>query len=79
MEQEFRKQAIKRYPDNEKPKSIYTDLNRSNYWFFKWLERYQSNEADYTRINPRAPCRRPTALREIDKQRIVSVRQRLES
>ena len=30
MEQELRKQAIQRYRNNEKPKSIYTDLNRSN-------------------------------------------------
>jgi len=46
MEQELRKQAIKRYRDNEKPKSIYTDMNRSKYWFFKWLKRYQSGEPD---------------------------------
>ncbi len=47
MEQELRKQAIKRYRDIEKPKSIYTDLNRSKYWFYKWLKRHQSGEADW--------------------------------
>ena len=79
MEQELRKQAIQRYRDNEKPKSIYTDLNRSKYWFFKWLKRYQSGDPDWYKNQSRAPHSRPTELSEIDKQRIISVRQRLES
>ena len=79
MEQELRKQAIQRYRNNEKPKSIYTDLNRSKFWFFKWLKRYQSGDPDWYKDLSRAPNTRLTALSEIDKQRIISVRQRLES
>lgn len=79
MEQELRKQAIHRYQNNEKPKVIYTDLNRSKYWFFKWLKRYQSGDPDWYKERSRAPKTRTTALSEIDKQRIISVRERLES
>ena len=79
MEQELRKQAIQRYRNNEKPKSIYTDLNRSKFWFFKWLKRYQSGDPDWYKDQSKAPNTRPTALSEIDKQRIISVRERLES
>jgi hypothetical protein len=79
MEQELRKQAIHRYQNNEKPKVIYTDLNRSKYWFFKWLKRYQSGDPDWYKDKSRAPKTRPTALSKIDKQRIISVRERLES
>ena len=79
MEQELRKQAIKRYLNNEKPKSIYTDLSRSKYWFFIWLKRYQSGDPDWFKEKSRAPRRQPTALSEADKQRIIAVRQRLES
>jgi len=79
MEQELRKQAIQRYRNNEKPKSIYTDLNRSKFWFFKWLKRYQSGDPDWYKDQSRAPNTRPTALSEIDKQQIISVRERLES
>jgi len=79
MEQELRKQAIQRYRNNEKPKSIYTDLNRSKFWFFKWLKRYQSGDPGWYKDQSRAPNRQPTALNEIDKQRIISVRKRLES
>ncbi|KPK03076.1 MAG: hypothetical protein AMJ56_20070 [Anaerolineae bacterium SG8_19] len=79
MEQELRKQAIQRYQNNEKPKAIYTDLNRSKYWFFKWLKRYKSGDPDWYKDQSRAPHSQPTALKEIDKQRIISVRERLES
>ncbi len=79
MEQELRKQAILRYRNNEKPKSIYTDLKRSKFWFFKWLKRYQSGDPNWYKDQSRAPNTRPTALSETDKQRIISVRQRLES
>ncbi len=79
MEQELRKQAIQRYRNNEKPKAIYTNLNRSKYWFFKWLKRYQSGDPDWYKDQSRAPHTRPTALSEIDKRRIISVRERLES
>ena len=79
MEQELRKQAIYRYQNNEKPKVIYTDLNRSKYWFFKWLKRYQSGDTDWYKDQSRAPKTRPTAISEIDKQRIISARERLES
>ena len=79
MEQELRKQAIERYLNNEKPKSIYTDLSRSKYWFFKWLKRYQSGDPDWYKDKSRVPCRQPTALSKVDQQRIISVRQRLES
>ena len=79
MEQELRKQAIKRYLNGEKPKSIYTDLSRSKYWFFKWLKRYQSGDPDWFKDKSRAPRTQPTALSEADKQRIIAVRQRLES
>jgi len=51
MEQELRKQAIQRYRNNEKPKSIYTDLNRSKFWFFKWLKRYQSGDPDWYKVS----------------------------
>jgi putative transposase len=79
MEQELRKQAIKRYQKGEAPKSIYTDLGRSKNWFFKWLKRFKTGDPDWYQDKPRAPKSRPTAISEIDKQRIISVRRHLES
>jgi putative transposase len=79
MEQELRKRAIKRYWKGESPKSIYTDLKRSKEWFFKWLKRYQSGDPEWFKDKSKAPKRRPSQISEIDKQRIISVRQNLES
>jgi putative transposase len=79
MEQDLRKKAITLYLKGESPKSIYSDLNRSKNWFFKWLKRYQTGDPDWYNDKPRAPRNRPTAISEIDKQRIISTRIRLDS
>ena len=79
MEQELRKTAIERYLKGEFPKSIYTDLNRSKNWFFKWLKRYKSGESEWYQDNSRAPIKRPTEISKIQRQRIISVRTHLES
>jgi len=79
MEPELRKSAIERYLKGESPKSIYTDLKRSKEWFFKWLKRYQSGDSDWYQGKSRAPIRRPFQISKIDKQRVISVRQKLES
>jgi len=79
MEQELRKKAISRYLQGEAPKAIYNDLKRSKYWFFKWLKRYKSGESDWFKDKSRAALSRPTQISEVEKQRIVSVRNRLDS
>ena len=79
MEQDLRKKAIKLYLKGGTPKSIYTELDRSKNWFFKWLKRYQTGDPDWYKDKSRAPKRRPTAISEVDRQRIISVRNHLDS
>lgn len=79
MEKNLRTQAIYRYLKGESPKSIYTDLHRSKNWFFKWLKRYQTGDSNWYKGRSRAPKRMPTAIGELEKQRIISVRSQLES
>jgi putative transposase len=79
MEQDLRKRAINLYLKGEFPKSIYSELNRSKNWFFKWLKRYQSGDPDWYKDKSRAPKKQPTAISDIDRQRIISVRTRLDS
>ena len=78
-EEELRHQAIDRYIKGEAPKSIYEDLGRTKQWFFKWLKRYQTGKPDWFRDKSRAALYRPTQVSETERQRIVSVRTRLES
>jgi putative transposase len=79
MEQNIRKTAIERYLKGENPKLIYSDLKRSKEWFFKWLRRFKSGDPDWYKGKSRAPNRQPNALSEIEKQRIISIRHKLES
>ena len=79
MEQDLRKKAINLYLKGETPQSIYSQLNHSKNWFFKWLKRYQSGDPDWCKDKSKAPKTKPTAISEIDRQRIISVRAHLDS
>ena len=79
MSEEQRKQAIQRYFQGEKPKSIYTSLNRSKDWFFKWLKRYKSGTDEWYKEQSRAPLRKPGQITDNQKQEIVLTRNRLEA
>ena len=79
MEQEIRKKAIVRYLNGESPKDIYTDLKRSERWFFKWLKRFKTGDLHWYKDGCRAPLIRPSKISEEKRQLIVSTRKRLES
>ena len=79
MEHDLRKQAIERYLKGESPKNIYSDLDRSKNWFFKWLKRYQSGEPNWYADRSRAPINRPNAINASDRKRIIKTRLQLES
>ena len=79
MEIERRKTAIQRYLNGEPPKLIYTELKRSKHWFFKWLKRYQSGSPDWYKDKSKAPRKRPSAIHEAERSRIISTRLNLES
>ncbi len=79
MEQKLRQTAINRYLKGDVPKQIYTDLNRSKNWFFKWLKRYQSGDINWYKDKPKAPINKPGKISETQKQQIISTRTRLES
>jgi transposase len=79
MEEELRKQAVQRHLAGESPKAVYTSLNRSKKWFFKWLSRYQSGADNWYQEHSRAPLTRPSELSAADKEIITSTRKRLDS
>lgn len=79
MEEELRKTAISMYLQGQSPVSIYTELKRSKNWFFKWLKRYKSGDPNWFKEKSRAPLRSPTQISDVDIERIISVRKRLES
>ena len=78
-ELQIRKKAIERYSNGEKPKQIYTSLNRSKKWFFKWLKRYQAGNSEWYKDQSKAPKSRANQIKDTERQRIISVRKRLEA
>jgi transposase-like protein len=74
MEEELRKQAVQRYLAGETPKAVYSSLDRSKKWFFKWLGRYQSGADDWYQEHSRAPLTRPSELSAADKELITATR-----
>ena len=79
MEEKIRQIAIQRYLKGEKANTIYSDLNRSKQWFFKWLKRYKSGRKDWYKDHSRAPKSSPTEISEILKQQIIEIRKRLDA
>lgn len=80
MEEELRKEAIRRHlVGGESPKAVYTSINRSKKWFFKWLKRYHSGTADWYNEHSRAPLTRPTTISQREKEMITVTRTRLDT
>jgi transposase len=78
MEEEMRKTAIMEYVKGEPPKEIYTRLNRSKKWFFKWLKRYQTGNAEWYKEQSRAPKSQARETPREQKELILTARKRLE-
>ncbi len=78
-EDELRRQAIMRYTNGEKPKSIYSDLGRTKQWFFKWLNRYRTGDPDWYRSKSHATHTKPNRISDAERARIINTRYRLEA
>jgi hypothetical protein len=58
-DKKVREIAISRYEKGESPKEIYTDLEKSKSWFFKWLKRYKLEESHWSESRSRRPRKSP--------------------
>jgi putative transposase len=78
MEEELRQKAIHRHiQGGESPKDVYTSLNRTKQWFFKWLTRYRTGSPDWFKEQSRAPKTRPSEIDKESKKHILLTRQQL--
>lgn len=71
---ETRKDAIQRYLCGEDPVTVYTDLQRTKQWFFKWLNRYRANGYDGLRDLSKRPKTSPKQIVTQVEEAIVNVR-----
>ncbi len=77
-EQKVRELAIQRYERGESPKDIYTSLNRTKQWFFKWLKRFKNGEPDWSNELSRKPHHSPKKIDQSMEQAVIEKRQELE-
>lgn len=76
-EQKIRESAIQRYGNGEPPKLIYTSLNRTKQWFFKWLKRFKSGEPNWANGLSRRPHYSPKKIDQAMEQAVIEKRQEL--
>jgi len=79
MEEEtLRKMAIEQFLQGKDPVSIYHEMGRSKFWFFKWLHRYQSGDIEWYRGKPKTPHGHPQETPPEMQKLIRNIRVQLE-
>ena len=77
-ERTLRKMAVEQYLQGKTAVSIYREMGRSKYWFFKWLHRYQSGDANWYQDRPRIPRSHPHQISPEMRKLIINIRTQLE-
>lgn len=75
---ELRELAIERYENGEVPKNIYTSLGKGKTWFFKWLKRSKTCEANWAEERSRKPHNSPKKTDKTMEQTVIDTRHKLE-
>ncbi len=79
MEEEtLRKMAIEQFLQGKDPVSIYHEMGRSKFWFFKWLHRYQSGGTEWYRGKPKTPHGHPRKTPPEMQKLVKNIRIQLE-
>jgi hypothetical protein len=61
-EETLRKMAIEKHLQGKSPSSIYRELGKSKYWFFKWLHRYRDGDTEWFKDKPKTPHHHPHTI-----------------
>ena len=71
-----RRRAIQRYVD-ESPSAICKSMGYSRDWFYKWLSRFESGDANWFRDRLRRPHRSPTRTKRDIEELVIALRRHL--
>ncbi len=75
---ECRKEAVRRRHMGESVASICRELNVSRKWFYKWYNRYQSNDSNWHQDQSKAPKHQPHKIDNEVERLVLKVREQLE-
>jgi len=77
-EQDLRKEALRLYLTGLPPREVYRQLHRTKPWFFKWLNRYQSGEANWYEDKSTAPHQVARKTPDPTERAVLETRSKLE-
>lgn len=77
-ERTLRKMAVEQYLQGKTAVSIYREMGRSKYWFFKWLRRYQFGDVNWYQDRPRIPRSHPHQICPEMRKLVINIRTQLE-
>ena len=76
-EKQRREKAIFMFENGLSAKKIYTSLNRSEAWFYKWLKRYQMEGQDWAESRSRRPHNIPNKVSPYLERTVIETRKKL--
>ncbi len=72
-----RRRAIERYLEGESPSTVCASMGYSGRWFYKWLSRFESGDANWFQDRSRRPHRSPTRTKREVEELVIAVRRHL--
>jgi hypothetical protein len=77
INEQERVDAVNRYIRGENPSNIYRDVNRSEKWLFKWVNRFKTGEEEWYESESRAPKQHGKKTDEEIEKVVVDIRKAL--
>lgn len=77
LDEKERIEAVARHELGEKPITIYTKLEKSRKWFYKWLNRSKTGMKQWYKDCPRTPKYTPNQINDEIEQAVVKIRTEL--
>jgi len=77
IEEQKRIEAVNRYLKGDKPANIYREMNRSETWLFKWVNRLKTGEEEWYKSHTKAPKNHGRETCKEIERAVVSIRKTL--
>ncbi|MGP8330150.1 MAG: helix-turn-helix domain-containing protein, partial [Methanosarcinaceae archaeon] len=74
IDEQERIDAVNRYLKGDKPSSVCRDVNRSEKWLFKWINRFKTGEVEWYISHSRAPKKHGRKTEDEVERMIVNIR-----
>lgn len=77
IEEQKRIEAVNRYLKGDKPANIYREMDKSETWLFKWVNRFKTGEEGWYKSHSKAPKNHGRGTCKEIERAVVSIRKTL--